>query len=67
MSLKEINLSKNMIGLTYLDDDRFNQLKQTVSHFGKDMYDSLGLEHFTIALQSSSRIRLLDISENDIG
>jgi len=67
VSLKEIDLSKNMIGLTYIDDERYSQLKQSNQRFDKDIYDSLGLEHFTIALKSSSRVRVLDISQNDIG
>ena len=31
------------------------------------MYDSLGLEHFTLAFRNTNRITSLDISENNIG
>lgn len=44
-----------------------NQDKLKDSTFDKLFYDSLGLEHFTIAFQNTNRIKSLDISENDIG
>ena len=62
MSLREINLSKNKIGLTYINDDKFNQLKQTHPSYERDMYCSLGIEHFTLALSMTTAIILLDIS-----
>ena len=35
--------------------------------FQEEFYNSLGLEHFAIALTGTKRLKLLDISENDIG
>ena len=72
-SLHTINLSKNMIGFTHVDERRMleiklkNQDKLKDSTFDKLFYDSLGLEHFAIAFKNTDRIRSLDISENDIG
>lgn len=72
-SLKNINLSKNMIGFTYVDERSMleiklrNQDKLQEATFDKLFYDSLGLEHFTLAFKNTDRICLLDISENDIG
>ena len=31
------------------------------------LYDSLGLEHFTLAFKDTNRIKSLDISENNLG
>ena len=62
-----------MIGLTYVDEREVleikmkNQERLKQSTFDKLFYDSLGLEHFTIAFKNTGRIRSLDISENDIG
>ena len=72
-SLKSINLSKNMIGFTYVDERAMleiklrNRDKLQQATFDKLFYDSLGLEHFTLAFKSTNRIKHLDISENDIG
>ena len=72
-SLRYINLSKNMIGFTYVDERSMleiklrNQDKLQEATFDKLFYDSLGLEHFTLAFKSTDRICYLDISENDIG
>lgn len=72
-SLRIINLSKNMIGFTYVDERSMleiklrNQDKLKEATFDKLFYDSLGLEHFTLAFKNTDRIRYLDISENDIG
>ena len=72
-SLRDIDLSKNMIGLTYVDEREVleikmkNQERLKQSTFDKLFYDSLGLEHFTIAFKNTDRIRSLDLSENDIG
>ena len=73
ISLKEINISKNMIGMTFVDErkllDMRKKMKEKVSpsHFNKNFYDSLGIEHFALAFKSTDRIRSLDISENEIG
>ena len=72
-SLREINLSKNMIGFTYVDERSMleiklrNQDKLQEAAFDKLFYDSLGLEHFALAFKDTSHIRRLDLSENDIG
>jgi len=72
-SLQYINLSKNMIGFTYVDERSMleiklrNQDKLQAETFDKLFYDSLGLEHFTLAFKNKNNIRHLDISENDIG
>ena len=62
-----------MIGFTHVDERRMleiklkNQDKLEKDTFDQLFYDSLGLEHFTIAFQNTDRIKSLDISENDIG
>ena len=35
--------------------------------FEQLFYDSLGIEHLTIALENTNRIKMLDLSENDLG
>jgi Ran GTPase-activating protein (RanGAP) involved in mRNA processing and transport len=44
-----------------------NQNRLKDFSFQEEFYNSLGLEHFTIALTGTKRLKLLDISENDIG
>lgn len=44
-----------------------NQDKLKDFSFEQLFYDSLGLEHLTIALEKTDRVKVLDISENDIG
>ena len=44
-----------------------NQDKLKDFSFEQLFYDSLGLEHLTIALEKTERLKLLDVSENDIG
>lgn len=72
-SLTRIDLSKNMIGFTYVDERAMleiklrNQEKLQQATFDKLFYDSLGLEHFTLAFKNTNRIVEMDISENDIG
>ena len=72
-SLTRINLAKNMIGFKYVDERSMleiklqNQDKLQEATFDKLFYDSLGLEHFTLAFKNTDRIVELDISENDIG
>ena len=72
-SVTKINLSKNMIGFTYVDERTMlemklrNQDKLNDGTFDKLFYDSLGLEHFNIAFKDKDTILQLDLSENDIG
>jgi len=72
-SLTRIDLSKNMIGFTYVDERSMleiklkNQDKLQQATFDKLFYDSLGLEHFVLAFKNTDRIVEVDISENDIG
>ena len=72
-SLRRLNLSKNMIGFTYVDERSMLEIKLRnrdrlqESPFDKLFYDSLGIEHFTLAFSNTNRILELDISENDIG
>ena len=44
-----------------------NQTKLRESTFDQLFYHSIGLEHFAIALSTKDNIRVLDLSENDIG
>eukprot|EP00347_Sterkiella_histriomuscorum_P009457 403341144 len=62
-SVTHINLSKqsdilNLYNLGTQSD--INMLKRL-------FYDSLGIEHFSIALENTSRLKTLDLSENDLG
>ena len=72
-SITSINLSKNMIGYTYMDERKVleikmkNQKKIKDSTFDQLFYHSIGIEHFSIALSDTSRIKNIDLSENDIG
>lgn len=62
-----------MIGFTYVDERSMLEIKLRnrdrlqESTFDKLFYDSLGIEHFTLAFSNTNRILELDISENDIG
>ena len=44
-----------------------NQDKLKDFSFEQLFYDSLGLEHLTIALETTNRMQSIDLSENDIG
>jgi len=44
-----------------------NQDKLKDFSFEQLFYDSLGLEHLTIALENTDRLRSVDLSENDLG
>lgn len=44
-----------------------NQDKLKDFTYQKEFYESLGLEHFSLALCQTDRLEYLDISENDIG
>lgn len=35
--------------------------------FDQIFYSSLGIEHFTISLRKTDNLKVLDLSENDIG
>jgi Leucine Rich repeat len=72
-SVTSINLSKNCIGYKYIDEAKVIEMKMKNQEKLKDFsfeqlfYDSLGIEHLTIALEATSRLRALDLSENDLG
>lgn len=72
-SLTHINLSKNCIGYTYVEERKLleikmkNQEKLRDSTFEQLFYNSLGIQHFAIAFANTDRIKELDLSENDIG
>jgi len=72
-SVTHINLSKNSIGYRYIEEQKVIEMKMKNQDKLKDFsfeqlfYDSLGLEHLTLALERSERLRHLDLSENDIG
>lgn len=44
-----------------------NQTKLKDFSYQEEFYNSLGLEHFSLALSNSDRLRHLDLSENDLG
>jgi len=44
-----------------------NQNKIRESTFDQLFYNSIGLEHFAIALSNKENVKTLDLSENDIG
>jgi len=68
-----VNLSKNFIGYKFIEEAKVIEMKMKNQDKLKDFsfeqlfYDSLGLEHLTIALENTNRIKHLDISENDLG
>jgi len=72
-SLRKINLSKNYIGHRYVEETEVIEMKMKYQDKLKDFsfdtlfYDSLGIEHLTLALQQVSHLEVFDISENDIG
>ena len=72
-SLQKIDLSKNCIGYTYVEERKLleikmkNQERLRDSTFEQLFYNSLGIEHFAIAFSETDRIKVLDLSENDIG
>ena len=69
ISITSINLSRNMIGMRYIDPSKMQEIQASQSDkLSQNMlYDSLGLEHFTLAFKSTDRIQALDISENNLG
>lgn len=44
-----------------------NQDKLRDFSFMQLFYDSLGIEHFSLALAETKRLKFLDLSENDLG
>ena len=44
-----------------------NQDKLKDFSFEQLFYDSLGLEHLTLALEATDRLKQVDLSENDLG
>jgi Ran GTPase-activating protein (RanGAP) involved in mRNA processing and transport len=62
-----------MIGYTYVEERKLleikmkNQEKLRDSTFEQLFYNSLGIQHFAIAFANTDRIKVLDLSENDIG
>mgnify|MGYP002396097479 FL=1 len=44
-----------------------NQDKLKDFSFQQHFYDSIGLEHFSLALSNDNRLEHLDLSENDLG
>lgn len=66
-------MSKNNLGFKYVDENKVIEIKMSHQDKLKDFsfqtlfYDSLGLEHFSLALLNTDRITQLDISENDLG
>ena len=58
-----------MIGMRYVEPKKLQEILQSSSDkLSQDMlYDSLGLEHFTLAFKDTNRIKSLDISENNLG
>ena len=72
-SITHINLSKNNIGFKYVEENKVIEIKMKNQDKLKDFsfqqlfYDSLGLEHFCLALCKTDRLVHLDISENDLG
>jgi Ran GTPase-activating protein (RanGAP) involved in mRNA processing and transport len=72
-SITSINLSKNNIGFKYIDETKQieikmkNQAKLKDFSYQEEFYNSLGLEHFSIALSDTDRLKHLNLSENDLG
>ena len=64
---------RNDIGYTFLEPGQVNELR--MQHpakidnytFNELFYNSLGLEHFAIALAETDRLTELDLSQNDLG
>ena len=74
--MTHINLSKNFIGYKYIEESKVIEMKMKNQEKLKDFsfeqlfYDSLGLEHLTLALESrkdEKSLKMLDLSENDLG
>ena len=74
-SITKIDLSKNKIGLKYAEESKIiefkmkhqTQLQDPEFSYTQNFYDSIGLEHFALALCNDNRLNHLNLSENDIG
>jgi Ran GTPase-activating protein (RanGAP) involved in mRNA processing and transport len=72
-SLTKINLSRNFIGKKYLEESKEielrvkNKTKLKESDYGDLFYDSLGIEHLSLALSKRPQLEYVDFSDNDIG
>jgi hypothetical protein len=72
-SLREVNLSKNMIGYTFKSAEKILHMKMKnkssveAGNFDSLFYNTLGMEHFAIAFKNSDRLNYLDLSNNDLG
>ena len=72
-SITNIDLSKNKIGLKYVEESKViefkmkNQGKLADFSYQQHFYDSIGLEHFALALSRDNRLTHLNLSENDLG
>ena len=72
-ALKSLNLSRNSIGFKYLEESKVielkiqNKNKIKENNFEDLFYDSLGIEHLSIALSKRPMLEHLDFSDNDIG
>ena len=58
ISITSINLSRNMIGMRYIDPSKMKEIQASQSDklSYNMLYDSLGLEHFTLAFKTTDRI-----------
>ena len=71
--IKKLNLSQNYIGYKYLEESKVIELKMQNQdkikelNFEQLFYDSLGLEHLSIALSQRPMLTSIDLSDNDIG
>ena len=71
--LKNINLSRNFIGFKYLEESKVIELKMQNKdkikelNFEELFYDSLGIEHLSLALSKRPMLEYIDFSDNDIG
>lgn len=72
-ALKNLNLSRNFIGFKYLEESKVIELKIQNKNKIKEIsledlfYDSLGIEHLSIALSKNPTLEHIDFSNNDIG
>ena len=68
-----MNLSQNYIGYKYLEESKVIELKMQNQdkikelNFEQLFYDSLGLEHLSLALSQRPMLVHIDLSDNDIG
>ncbi|CAI2377761.1 unnamed protein product [Moneuplotes crassus] len=71
--LKKISFARNFIGYKYLEESKVIELKIQNKEKIKDLsfeelfYDSLGIEHLSLALSKRPMLEYIDLSDNDIG